>query len=71
MDNASVCVGAGGGGGGGWYFESQRSHYGICNNIYSCSKARNHCQTVKKVRMEQLRGSYMQPQSNYYYFLGE
>ena len=73
MDNASVCVCVGGGGGGGGIFcfgESQQSRYGICNNIFSCSKARNHCQTVKKVRMEQLRGSYMQLQSNYYCFLG-
>ena len=69
MDNASVCVCVCGGG----IFsfgESQQSRYGRCNNIYSCSKARNHCQTVKKVRMEELRGSYRQPESNYYCFLG-
>ena len=65
-----VCVCVCGGGGIFSFGESQQSRYGRCNNIYSCSKARNHCQTVKKVRMEQLRGSYMQPQSNYYCFLG-
>ena len=49
-----MCVCVGGGGGIFSFGESQQSRYGICNNIYSCSKARNHCQTVMKVRMEQL-----------------